>query len=800
MSTLSERFSADGRTTVRAVLGLTNTGKTHLAIERLLSHRSGMIGLPLRLLAREVYDRIVERVGASHVALITGEEKIRPPAARYFVCTVEAMPVDKPVHFVAIDEVQLAAHPTRGHVFTDRILHARGVDETIFLGSDTMTGVLEALVPGIDVLSQPRLSTLSHKGHDKIHRVPPRSAIVAFSAQDVYAHAEHLRAKKGGCAVVLGALSPRARNAQVDLYRDGSVDYLVATDAIGMGLNLDVHHVAFAARHKFDGRHPRALEDAEIAQIAGRAGRYRRDGTFGTTHDCEPFAPDLIEAVEHHRFAPIRQIWWRNSNLTFGSVQELVAGLERAPQKGTLRRMLQGEDHVTLEALAARPEVRDRAKGEDAVRLLWDVAQIPDYRKTLTGHHVELLADLYLSLLDQGTISASYLDERLEHLSRTDGDIDTLMTRIAYVRTWTYVSHRKGWIEDAESIQQRARAIEDRLSDALHEQLTARFLEHRVAVQAGLEVQAIDVDDDGVVRVGGNERARIVGLRVEGLVATPGTATHQALVDRIQHEIGLRVRSLVEDPDDVFAFGPDAVLSWRGHPVGAWEAGRTLAQPVVRLKGLGDLDPIARGAVEGRLQRFTDDRIHDLLGALRRRIGRELPPAGLDLLIEVEKGLGTVEVRAVRPLLSHLHAQDLKRLARLDIRVGRRVLYLASGLRPDHRRLRASLATAFLGVMPDVPPDGATSVGATGPNAHYLALGFPVVGGVAVRADVLEKVFALVRRQGKNGPFALPPEVPSWLGADKETAGKVVAGLGYERVAFEFEDRFVPRRPARRPR
>lgn len=785
------------------MLGPTNTGKTHLALERMLLHRTGMIGLPLRLLAREVYERLVARAGEGAVALITGEEKIKPSTARYYVCTVEAMPMDRAVHFLAVDEVQLAAHRTRGHVFTDRLLHARGVDETLFLGSDTIAPALEQLLPGVQISAQPRLSELRHRGHVKLRAVPKRSAVVAFSAEQVYAHAERLRARHGGCALVLGALSPRTRNAQVELYQSGAVDHLVATDAIGMGLNMDITHVAFADRSKFDGRNHRPLGDAELAQIAGRAGRHTREGTFGTTGGCPPLRPETIEALEAHRFPPIPRLWWRNPQLDFSSPEALLASLEaRAPHR-MLRRMADAEDHRTLTALLDLAEVRARLGSEADLRLLWEVAQIPDYRKTLTSQHAELLAEVYALLTDEGALSYSWIAERLDRLDRNQGDLDALMTRIAYVRTWAYVSHRADWNEDPSGAQQQAHAIEDRLSDALHDKLTARFVDHAIAVSVpGLTLPRAEVLEDGGIHVAGVERGRLAGLELvkagEGSAAEP---VRRAAIDALRD----RVRALCDDDDEAFAITRTGELRWRDTPVATLQPGDVLARPRIRLRHFPELDSLSVAAVGDRLRRLTEAKVGTLIGSLWRRPGRQLPPLGLDVLLALERGLGTAEIDEVTHALEALDRGDRNRLARLDVRIGCRVLYLPGALKPAARALRATLWRVHHGEAPALPADGATCVEVQGPSNFYLSIGFPTSGGYAVRADVLERVYALARRLGRAGPFGLPPEVPSWLGSDREIAGRVLDGLGYQRVDLSPEPRFVPPpprrdRPSRSPR
>src|SRR5580658_2515794 len=466
-----------------AILGPTNTGKTHLAIERMLDLRSGMIGFPLRLLARENYDRVVKLRGARSVALITGEEKILPTNASYFVCTVESMPLDRQVEFLAVDEIQLCADRERGHVFTARLLHARGLQETMFLGADTIRPLIRRLVPDVEYISRPRFSTLTYTGHKKVTRLPPRTGVIAFSIADVFSLAEVVRRQRGGTAVVLGALSPRARNAQVGMFQAGEVDYLVATDAIGMGLNMDLNHVAFARLAKFDGRGLRRLAAAEIGQIAGRAGRHMNDGTFGTTADERPLDPEIVRAVEAHKFEPLTRIQWRSTALKFNSAGALLNSLEEPPPAPGLIQTREADDHQVLRALSRNAEVAALATNPGAVRLLWEVCQIPDFRKMMSDSHARFLAQCFLHLAGPNErLPTPWIASQIDQLDRVDGDIDTLMMRIAHVRTWTYITHRPDWVEGAAEWQERARGIEDRLSDALHERLTQRFVDRRSAL------------------------------------------------------------------------------------------------------------------------------------------------------------------------------------------------------------------------------------------------------------------------------------------------------------------------------
>ncbi|MDG1430781.1 MAG: helicase-related protein, partial [Paracoccaceae bacterium] len=467
---------------IKAVLGPTNTGKTHYAIERMLGYNTGIIGLPLRLLAREVYDRIVAVRGPSVVALVTGEERIVPPRTKYWVCTVEAMPEGMGCDFLAIDEIQLCADPERGHVFTDRLMRSRGTHETLFLGADTMRNTIADLVPGVEFVRRERMSDLSYAGPKKISRMQARSAIVGFSVDNVYAIAELIRRQKGGAAVVMGALSPRTRNAQVELYQNGDVDYLVATDAIGMGLNLDINHVAFSSVSKFDGRRMRELAPNELAQIAGRAGRGMSHGTFGVTGEARPLSDEVAQAIMDHRFTPIRKLQWRNPKLQFGSVNKLIETLEQAPKDEILVKAREADDLNALKALSQDAEVLARASDGQSVKLLWDVCRIPDFRGISHSVHADLLGTIFGYLHQRGNIPNDWMARQVKRIDRIDGDIDALSKRLAFIRTWTYVAQRKGWVDDEIHWRNETRVVEDRLSDALHEALTKRFVDRRTSV------------------------------------------------------------------------------------------------------------------------------------------------------------------------------------------------------------------------------------------------------------------------------------------------------------------------------
>src|SRR5579864_892452 len=612
---------------VKAVLGPTNTGKTHLAIERMLAHASGIIGFPLRLLARENYDRMVAHKGARYVALITGEEKIVPPDARWFSCTVEAMPLDRDAEFVAVDEIQLCADPDRGHIFTDRLLHARGLVETMFLGAETIRPLLRRLVPQAMVETRPRMSQLTYAGPVKLTKLPPRSAVVAFSAAEVYAIAELIRRRRGGCAVVMGRLSPRTRNAQVALYQDKEVDFLVATDAIGMGLNMDVDHVAFASLGKFDGHRPRRLTPAEVAQIAGRAGRGMRDGTFGTAGQCPPLGDEVAAAVEAHSFDPLEQLCWRNSDLDFSHVDALLDTLMVPPPRPGLVKGNDAADFETLAALARDPDIRRMAEGRRMVGKLWEACQIPDFRKLADDTHTRLCARVFGHIAKDGRLPTDWLASQIGMLARADGDIDTLMQRLAGVRVWSYVAARADWVQDSPHWQGRAREVEDLLSDALHERLTARFVDRRAAhlmrrLEAGDTQELLSaVTRRGDVIVEGHPVGRIGGFAFFPDPSAEGDEKKlvlRAARRALREEMPRRVGTLEAAPDAAFTLNVDFTITWDDVAVARLRRGTSALRPRVQVLDSEFLDGAQRERLRIRLQQFVDDRIAHDLGPLRR--------------------------------------------------------------------------------------------------------------------------------------------------------------------------------------
>jgi ATP-dependent RNA helicase SUPV3L1/SUV3 len=773
------------RSPVTALLGPTNTGKTFIAIERMLAHRTGMAGFPLRLLARENYERVAALRGRESVALVTGEERIVPCSPSYFVCTVEAMPVDRPVDFLVVDEIQLAADRERGHVFTDRLLRARGREETWLVGAETMRPLVQKLLPEAAILTRPRLSTLSYAAKKRLERLPRRSAVIVFSLAELYEVAETMRRKVGGVALVFGALSPRTRNAQVALYQAGEVDYLVATDAIGMGLNLDIDHVAFTSLRKFDGQGPRHLRPDEIAQVAGRAGRHVKDGTFGPTDELGDFDPRLVESLEAHRFPPLPTIYWRNPELRFDSPASLLESLEESAPRGELRRPRPANDHRAFAALAADPAVRARLRGPEGVRLLWEVAQVPDFQAVLTEAHTRLLHEVFLHLSGPaGRLGEDWVEPQVRRLDRTEGDIDALLARIAAIRTWTYISHRAGWIADAPHWQERTRGIEDRLSDALHERLTAQFVDRRAAVIARQDTRAllVEVDEAGTVLVQGLEAGRLEGLRfrpepslreeVPGLLAAANRGLRASMRER--------VAAFEEAPDAAFGLSREGQILWRGAAVGRLQAGDSALAPQVEALSSELLDPPQREAVRRRLSLFVEATLARGLRSLRALREAPLSGAARGLAFTLVEGLGTVPRRAVAEQVRALTPADRRQLSRLGVTFGRQGVFMAASLRPEATRLRVALAAARHGVPKGPLPDGGPSLPApSSGDAYYLACGYLPAGPRLVRADTLHRFAAEMARRAAGGPFRPDPASAGRLGCPPEEVAGVLRALGY---------------------
>jgi len=780
-----------GKGRVTAVLGPTNTGKTHYAIERMLSHRTGVIGLPLRLLAREVYDRIVAIRGPSVVALVTGEERIVPERTQYWVCTTEAMPLEIGADFIAIDEIQLCADPDRGHVFTDRLLHARGLLETLFLGSDTMRGAIAELVPGAQFIRRERFSALTWAGSKKIARMPARSAIVGFSVENVYAIAELIRRTKGGCAIVMGALSPRTRNAQVALYQNGDVDYLVATDAIGMGLNLDIKHVAFAGTSKFDGRRMRPLHPDELAQIAGRAGRHTSEGSFGVTGEARPLAPEVIEAIESHRFLPVRKLQWRNARLEFGTLERLVASLESPTRDEWLTRVRESDDLVALKTLGAMPEVAALLRDARDVRLLWDICRIPDFRGISTTEHAGLLAQLHGFVHRGGRIPDDWLARNISRIDKVQGDIDTLSRRLAFIRTWTYVAQRPGWVSDENHWRGEARAVEDRLSDALHERLTAAFVDRRTSVLLRRlnqkESLVAEVNDKGEVTVEGEFIGRLEGFRFrqDKTASTEEARTlRQAAVAALAPAFHLRADRFYNAPDSEMDFTEQGGLMWGAEAVGKLVAGPDALRP----QAVGFVDDEAgvevADKVRRRLQHFIDRKIAALFEPLTN-LQRDETLTGMarGFAFRMVEALGVVPREAVADEVKQLDQEARGALRKHGIRFGQYTIFLPALLKPAPTRLRLVLWSLAQGLdeFPESPPPGLVTIPNIPevPQQHYTLAGYKPSGTRAIRIDMLERLADLLRARDSRAGFEAAPEMLSITGMTLEQFSDLMQGLGY---------------------
>ena len=806
---------------VRAVLGPTNTGKTHLAIERLLAHASGIIGFPLRLLARENYDRMVAQKGERHVALITGEEKIVPPEAKWFACTVEAMPLDRPVEFLAVDEIQLCADPDRGHVFTDRLLHARGMVETMFLGAETIAPLMRRLVPRAEIETRPRLSQLAYAGPAKLTRLSPRSAIVAFSAQEVYAIAEAVRRRRGGCAVVMGRLSPRTRNAQVALYQNREVDFLVATDAIGMGLNMDVDHVAFAALSKFDGQNARPLTAQEVAQIAGRAGRGMKDGSFGTTADCPAMPEEIVEAVETHAFEPIAQLAWRNSDLDFTSIDALLASLAAPPAQPGLAKGHDAVDHITLEALSRDPEVRELADTASRVRLLWEACQVPDFRKLADDSHTRLCARIFTHLAREGRLPRDWVAAALAGLERTDGDLDTLMARITAIRVWAYIAARADWIEDAAALQAEARRAEDMVSDALHETLTARFVDRRAAhlirkMDESEEELLSAVTRRGEVVVEGHPVGHVKGFAFE---PDPGAVEEEerrvvlrAARRALAAEIPRRVAMLEAAKDEAFAITPNHRITWAyshapNMPAGLGDIaevarlkpGPEPAKPQIEVLPSEFLDGAQRERIRARLAAWLEAHIRRELGAVfaaEAKAAEDNTLRGPAFRLREELGLAMGRTDPeIRP--------DLRqKLKAIGIRAGRFALFVPEVMKPRAMALRAQLWSLLRGIeTPRLPAGGLIAIPppADWPRGFAETMGWLPAGPVLLRLDVAERIAGELGHLTRRAPALLPGDLASRLGVKAEMLAAVLEAMGFRLIPAETleEGVFGPPCPAR---
>ncbi len=791
------RMSHNHNLPLKAVIGPTNTGKTHLAVERMLAHSSGIIGFPLRLLAREIYDRVVAVRGEGAAALVTGEERIWPAGARYILSTAEAMPIPDPADapaFVALDEAQLGADCERGHVFTSRLLHARGRDETMILGSGGLRGILRDLLPDADISGRPRFSTLRYTGPVKLSRLPKRSAIIAFSAEEVYEIAEGLRRISGGAAVVMGALSPRTRNAQVAMYQSGEVDYLVATDAVGMGLNLDVDHVAFASLNKFDGQRHRRLTISEMAQIAGRAGRHQRDGSFGTIGAETILDEAEIAAIEEHAIPPVERLYWRDPNPAMDDVRSLMAALETAPTHPRLIAAPAASDLLALKRMADDADAMARVTDSDAVRRLWNVCAIPDFRKAGPEIHGRLVTRLWGDLSgDKGFVDADWFHGALAKIDNVDGPVDILASRLQNVRDFCYIAQRDDWLADAPAGAEAARAVEQKLSDALHAALTERFVDRRTSVLLralgqGADALSVAIDDsDGSVRVEGERIGALHGFafRVD---AAAGARTQKMLLAAaekyLQVELARRASLLAASQDAAFTLdltGETVAVNWHGIQVAHLVRGRHLVSPMVRLfPELAALDASIAAAVKGRIEQFVDHGIAQHMRALLTLASRardiETPANLRAIFASVVEGGGFATRRLLRQAIHALTAEERGMLRRAELRPGFAYIFVRSLLRPASLHWVAALDAAWHGRAPVLPPDGAPAVAPRPSDGEAVAHlpGYFALGQSWLRIDMLEKLGADAHR-GRAGHVAPNAATPAPAAPSGDASVEVAA-------------------------
>jgi len=814
---------------VRAILGPTNTGKTYLAIERMCGHSSGVIGFPLRLLAREVYDRVCAIKGARHVALLTGEERIVPEKARYFLCTAESMPVpggdghdgnafQRDFAFAAIDEAQLGSDSERGHVFTDRMLRVRGREETLILGSDTLKPMIRELLPDAEIVSRPRFSTLRYSGSVKLSRLPPRSALVAFSAEQVYALAEALRRFRGGAAVVMGALSPATRNAQVAMFQRGEVDYLVATDAIGMGLNMDVTHVAFAGLEKFDGRRDRRLTISEMAQIAGRAGRHQRDGTFGTLglgdHSAE-FTDYEAEAIEEHRFRPIDFLHWRNPDLDFTDVTGLIASLERPSDDPLLRAAPESIDLAVLKHIAEDPAIA--AKRGAASRRLWAACGLPDFRKVGPMHHSRMVRRLFSYIGDGGHIPHEWFAAEVARLDNVSGDIEALADRLAGIRSWAYIAHRADWLKDPSKWAERTREVESRLSDALHSALTQRFVDRRTSVLVrdigarGSDALPVTVAADGEVSVGPEPIGHLTGFefRVDPAARLADKRLLLAAAERrLGEELERRASALIAAPDSEFELMVEqdgrTAVGWHGNVLARLAPGRSLLEPAIRTaRALDRLSVQTRADLRARLERWVDSEVDRHLRPLKRlaetATDRSTSPGVRALGAMLADAGGAVPRRSVVSAISALEQQDRQRLYRLKVRLGPLDVFVPALLKPAAQLWRAALLSVRSAEpMPELPPAGAATLAADA-DPRGATLAYRRAGSGWVRTDLADRLAShahKVRSAGGDNP--VDAELATSIGLDSESLASLMSDIGFAKAGDAW--RWRGRRPPRQER
>ncbi len=778
---------------ITAILGPTNTGKTFLAIETMLDFDSGMIGFPLRLLAREVYDKIIKKIDPNKVALITGEEKIIPLNAKYYLCTVESMPIDKNLDFVGIDEIQMCSDHERGHIFTDRLLNLRGDKLTMFMGSNTIKNIISKLEEDIEFINKDRLSNLTYVGHKKISRIERKSAIIAFSSEDVYAIAELVRRQKGGAAIVMGSLSPKTRNAQVSLYQSGDVDYLVATDAIGMGINMDLDNIYFSNLKKYDGRKLRNLNLSEIGQISGRAGRYLNNGTFGITGECKQINSEEVELLENHKFEEINFLFWRNSNLDFKNKNNLLKSLDIKPEKSWLRRINECEDEKVLKILLKENLSILEKNNEVELKLLWDCCQIPDFVKKTYGHHIEVVTKVFKFLNSKsGKISNNYMKQQLSSLDKMDGNVDSITNRIANVRTWSYVANKSNWVENQDYWIERTKFLEDKLSDRLHEELTKSFIDKRASVLArGLKQDInfeIEIIDQKKVMINNQFIGELKGLKLEldhkiGAFDTDIKSLKKAARQNVSPEIVNRINQIIKTK--IIEIKNDQKIYWRNFPIAQLIPGKTYLDPEINLI----IDDMIENEDKNKLLIFVKnwikEKINEELNSLinLKNINSENPSIRA-LAYQLYESNGVLVRENLNSLILKLKQEDRKILRNIGVKFGRYHIFLFKLFKPSAVSLRILLWKNFHQKYHNLtPPQFGLNFleDKKKLNKNFMLLcGFEKFGNFFVRIDILERLFIIIINTNLKNEIKLTPEILNLLGCSKENFIKLINYMGYK--------------------
>ena len=780
---------------ITAVLGPTNTGKTHLAVETLLEHDSGILGFPLRLLAREIYDKCVRRIGEKKVALITGEEKIIPGTAKYYICTVESMPKDKEVEFIAVDEIQMCTDQERGHIFTDRLLNFRGTKLTMFLGSHAMSKIISELVKNIEFVKRERYSKLTYSGYKKISRLDAKSAIIAFSVEEVYAIAELIRRQKGGAAVIMGSLSPKTRNSQVKLYQSGDVDFLVATDAIGMGINMDIKNVYFSGLKKFDGKKTRKLNLSEISQIAGRAGRHINDGTFGVTGQCETFSSDEVEKVESHNLENIQWVFWRNSNLNCDGYQNLIKSLEKKSDSKLLKRMNDCEDEKILKLLIKDEKIIKIIDKKEYTKILWECCQIPDFAKKAYGQHLEVVKKVFSFLSSNNKkVSNSYMNEQLKNLDKYNGNIDVLSNRISNVRIWSYVANKKGWVENQDYWIERTKNIEDKLSEQLHQELTRSFIDKRISVLSRSLKQDIvlstEIKKNDNVEIDGQLIGKLIGLKLNlsmqsNSLNTDIKSLKKAARQAIAPELMRRVSKIIKETN--LTIHDNQTIHWMGQPVARLIPGKNYLQPKIIpiLDDAIDLDSKKKLEIflDGWIKKFINKELRDLVNLKNKETKSSKVRA---LCFQLFENNGVLKREKLNKFIKDLLPEDKTQLRKLGIKIGRYHIYLHKMLKPSAVDLRTKLWKNFYGIAEHIKPpqSGLNFIVNNDKNISnfFLICGFENFGSFFVRIDILERLFLKVIENTKNNSFKMNTEMMNLVGCSKENLIVLFSLMGYKKL------------------